>query len=326
MRVLLTDDPTAMRTRDWTSLVDVDPSGTFFHTPAYLKLWWEEFGTGQLVLAFVLDGKRTVGACALEIVDGSLRFLGGFDVSDYMGPVSIPGMEEAAAKELVAAMTTELAWTSADLRGLAIDSAWLAALAGSAAAGGLHVHEGDDGVAPRIELPTSYEAYLSSLPSKLRHEIRRKERRLVQELGPYAVALATRDSLSEDFGRFIELHKASPGRKGRFMLAGMEIFFRRLGEAFLPDHVFHLATLEVGGRKVAGAIGFAYKNVFSLYNSAFDREFAALSPGMVLVADMIERAVASGRSTFDMLKGDLAYKYRFGSQPRPVRRLVLARE
>ena len=29
--------------RDWSSLVTADPSGTFFHTPQYLKLYWEEF-------------------------------------------------------------------------------------------------------------------------------------------------------------------------------------------------------------------------------------------------------------------------------------------
>jgi CelD/BcsL family acetyltransferase involved in cellulose biosynthesis len=326
MRVLLTDDPTAMRARDWTSLVDADPSGTFFHTPAYLKLWWEEFGSGRLVLAFVLDGERTVAACALEVVDGSLRFLGGFDVTDYMSPVSIPGMQRAAAKELVAALASEVDWASADLRGLPAGSEWLDALAGAAKTEGFDVREGDDGVAPRIELPVSYEMYLAALPSKLRHEIRRKERRLVQESGPYSIVGATPETLAEDLGRFIELHRASPGPKGRFMLAGMEIFFRRLGEAFLPGRVFHLTFLEIGGRKVAAAIGFAYKNAFSLYNSAFDRDFFSLSPGMVLVAAMIERALKDGRSTFDMLKGDLEYKYRFGPEPRRVRRLILARK
>ena len=128
-----------------------------------------------------------------------------------------------------------------------------------------------------------------------------------------------------DFDRFIELHKASPGPKGRFMHAGMEIFFRRLGEAFLSPHQFHLAFIEVDGKKVAGAIGLAFGNTFSLYNSAFDRGFVQLAPGMVLVADLIRRAILSGRERFDMLKGDLAYKYRFGASPRPIGGLVLSR-
>jgi CelD/BcsL family acetyltransferase involved in cellulose biosynthesis len=109
------------------------------------------------------------------------------------------------------------------------------------------------------------------------------------------------------------------------MHAGMEIFFRRLGEAFLPRHVFHLVFLEVAGDRPAGAVGFAYRNTFSLYNSAFDRGFGSLSPGMVLVADLIERAIGVGRDTFDLLKGDLEYKYRFGAVPTPIAKLVIER-
>ncbi len=46
---------------------------------------------------------------------------------------------------------------------------------------------------------------------------------------------------------------------------------------------------------------------------------------MVLVADMIRQAIADGCRRFDLLKGDLGYKYRFGARPRPVRRLRLSR-
>jgi len=109
------------------------------------------------------------------------------------------------------------------------------------------------------------------------------------------------------------------------MHAGMEIFFRRLGEAFLPPHVFHLAFIEVDGKRAAGAIGFAFRNTFSLYNSAFDREFSRLSPGMVLVSDLIGAAIDLDRDAFDMLKGDLGYKYRFGARPRTIGKLVLSR-
>ena len=184
------------------------------------------------------------------------------------------------------------------------------------------MERGEDGVAPAIALPDSYAGYLAGLPAKLRHEIRRKERRLVQERGRYRIALSGPDSLTTDMDCFLELHRSSPGPKGKFMHAGMEIFFRRLGETFLPQHVFHLAFIEVAGSRAAGAVGFAYRNTFSLYNSAFDRGFGSLSPGMVLVADLIERAIGL---TFDMLKGDLQYKYRFGAVPSPIAKLVIER-
>jgi CelD/BcsL family acetyltransferase involved in cellulose biosynthesis len=121
------------------------------------------------------------------------------------------------------------------------------------------------------------------------------------------------------------MHRASEGPKGKFMVPGMEIFFRRLAETFLPERIFRLAFLEAGGRRMAGAIAFRFGVTTYLYNSAFDRSRRELSPGMVLTADLIERAIAEGCDRFDLLKGDLAYKYRFGARPRRVRRLILRR-
>jgi CelD/BcsL family acetyltransferase involved in cellulose biosynthesis len=46
---------------------------------------------------------------------------------------------------------------------------------------------------------------------------------------------------------------------------------------------------------------------------------------MVLVAEDIRVAIESGCNAFDMLKGDYAYKYRFGATPRAVKRLAVTR-
>jgi CelD/BcsL family acetyltransferase involved in cellulose biosynthesis len=109
------------------------------------------------------------------------------------------------------------------------------------------------------------------------------------------------------------------------MQPGMEIFFRRLGEAFLSSGVFRLSFIEVGDVQAAGTIGFRFGKTFSLYNSAFDRTWQQLSPGMVLVGEDIRIAIEEGCTLFDLLKGDYGYKYRFGAQPRAIRRLVVTR-
>jgi CelD/BcsL family acetyltransferase involved in cellulose biosynthesis len=326
VRVELTGDASAFMARGWGDLVTADPEGTVFHTPAYLKLWWEEFGKGRPLLAFVVDAEgRLVGACAFEVIEGTLRFMGGYDVTDYMGPVCVPGLEEVVANELMLALAYEVMWDRADLRGLPLDGRWLAVLEAAATVRGLPVERGSDGVAPLIELPHTFDEYLTGLPAKLRHEIRRKERRLIEEAGPYRVTLSTPGTLDSDLDSFVELHQSSPGPKGKFMHAEMEIFFRRLTESFLESNHLNLAFLEVGGKKAAGAIAFAFGNTFSLYNSAFDREFSRLSPGMVLVADLIRRSIELRRRHFDMLKGDLEYKYMFGAEPREIGSLVLTR-
>jgi CelD/BcsL family acetyltransferase involved in cellulose biosynthesis len=325
MRVDLSDDPTTFRASDWGSVVAADPFGSFFHTPEYLKLYWEEFGSGRLVIATATDDADPVAACVFTVDEGLLTFLGGFDVTDYMGPVAVPGRAEAFAKELFGGALSEFEWERADLRGMKADAPWASLLEDAAAAQGLRVDRLDDGVCPILPLPSAHEEYLAALPAKLRHEIRRKDRRLQADLGAYEIELATEETLPDLYDRFIELHRESPGPKGKFLHAGMEIFFRRLGEAFLPGGVFTLAFIRVGDAWPAGIIGFRFKDTFSLYNSAFDREYAQWSPGMVLISDMIRRSIDEGLATFDLLKGDLEYKKRFGAEASPVARLAVTR-
>lgn len=325
MAVEWTDDPTAFVGRDWTDLVREDPDGTFFHTPRYLKLYWEEFGPAGLQLAFVRGGGETVAAAAFEIREGRASFLGGLDVTDYMGPVGLPSARERAAKDLMIALAARDDWEHADLRGLPEEGAWLTTLEAAARDAGLVPSLEEDGVAPLLPLPGSFEEYLVSLPSKPRHEIRRKERRLRDAMPSVRLVDAGPETISTDLGRFVEWHRSSPGPKGKFMHPGMELFFRRLAGALLADGAFRLSFLEAEGRRLAGAVGFRFDDGLYLYNSAYDHDLGALAPGMVLVAELIRDAIAAGCRSFDMLKGDLDYKYRFGARPRRIAALVLRR-
>jgi CelD/BcsL family acetyltransferase involved in cellulose biosynthesis len=331
MKIAFSEDGRDFQRRGWAELVDADPAGTFFHTPDYLKLYWEEFGERpeHLLLAFAEeDDGGQVGAVAFERIAGTLRFLGGTEVTDYMGPVGLIGAQERIAKELWAALLQREDWATADLRGLAEDRSWLGLLRDSARGHGLQVEEVDDegGVAPILPLPSTWELYLEGLPSKLRHEIKRKAKKLETGAGPFTIHTATEETLLPLLDRFVELHRMSEGNKGVFMQPGMEIFFRRLGETFLPPGIFKLNFIEVGGQMAAGTIGFEFCETFFLYNSAFDREWGNLAPGMVLVGEDIRLAIEHACTAFDLLKGDYQYKYRFGASPRAVKRLMISRE
>ena len=197
-------------------------------------------------------------------------------------------------------------------------AAWLPAVAP-------RIHVVPNGVAPFLALPGSWDDYLAALPAKLRHEIRRKERRLAAEAGPLEVVVATPETVEDLLDSFIALHRTSEGPKGVFMQPGMEIFFRRLGEVFVASGIFQLAFVVAGGRRMAGTIAFRFGDTTYLYNSAFDRSLEHWSPGMVLVGEDIRLAIEAGCTGFDMLKGDYAYKYRFGATARAVRRIAIER-
>jgi CelD/BcsL family acetyltransferase involved in cellulose biosynthesis len=328
--VVFSEDPRDFQRRDWSDLVRADPAGTLFHTPDFLKLYWEEFGEepDHLLLAFGEDDTGAqVYAAAFELIGDTLRFLGGTEVTDYMGPVGIPEAIAGSAHALWAGLLARDDWREADLRGLAEDSPWLAELREAAASHGLAVEETEDqnGVAPILDLPVTWDEYLARIPSKLRHEIKRKAKKLEAETGPFRIETATDETLLPLLDRFVELHRMSEGPKGVFMVPGMEIFFRRLGQEFCERGVFRLTFIRVHDELAAGTIGFSFEGTYSLYNSAFDRKWQQLAPGMVLVAEDLKEAIEEHCSVFDFLKGDYAYKYRFGARKRLVKRLVVSR-
>jgi CelD/BcsL family acetyltransferase involved in cellulose biosynthesis len=330
MRITFSEDGQDFQRRGWHELVEADPAGTFFHSPDYLKIYWEEFGEQpeHLLLAFAEeDGGAQIGACAFERIGSTLRFLGGTEVTDYMGPVALPDRQDAVAKELWAALLARDDWSDADLRSLPEDRPWLGLLREAALAQGLSVEEVEDqnGVAPFLQLPPTWDEYLAGLSSKLRHEIKRKAKKLETDAGAFEIVTAAAETLNPFLDRFVDLHRMSEGPKGVFMQPGMEIFFRRLGETFIAPGIFHLTFIQIDGEKHAGTIGFRFRGTFYLYNSAFSRNLQQLAPGMVLVGEDIRHAIEDGCTGFDMLKGDYAYKYRFGAEPRAIKRLIVTR-
>ncbi|HLB39793.1 MAG TPA: GNAT family N-acetyltransferase [Actinomycetota bacterium] len=331
MRIVVSEDARDFQRRNWSALVHEDPAGTFFHQPSYLKLYWEEFGETpeHLLLVFgETDAGEQVAAVAFERSGETLRFLGGTEITDYLGPVARTGAKPAFAAALWNTLAARDDWATADLWGIAENSGWYELLADAAVANGHSVQEAPDhdGVSPFLSLAPTWEGYLEGLPSKMRHEIKRKSNKLEVEAGPVRIVVAGTEDLVPLLDRFVELHRMSDGPKGVFMVPGMEIFFRRLGETFLSAGGFRLNFIEVGGQLAAGTIGFRWTDRFFLYNSAFDRSWGSLAPGMVLVGEDIRLAIEDGATGFDMLKGDYAYKYRFGAVARPVRRMIVRRE
>ena len=325
MSLAWTDDPRAFADPAWRGLAEADPDATFFHSPRYLKGYWEELGHGHLQVALLDDGETPVARAAFEIRDGTAWFLGGTEVTDYQGPVGAPDHRDRAAKELMAGLAARDDWELADLRGLPEDGAWLGSLAEAAGAGGIDAQIEDEGVAPMLELPAGFDDYLAALSPKRRHEIRRKARRLREAMPSVRLEDVPAEERDTALGRFFELHRSSAGPKGRFMQPGMELFFRRLADELMEDGTLRLLFLSNDDERLAGLLGFRWRDTFLMYNSAYDHSRGELAPGMVLVGEVIREAIESGCARLDMLKGDLDYKYRFGSRPRRIPRLVLRR-
>ncbi len=162
-----------------------------------------------------------------------------------------------------------------------------------------------------LSLPSTYEGYLALIGKKERHETRRKRRRFEEAKGTSSIL--EEDSPGVIFEKFLALHRRSRGVKGSFMTAEREQLFRTL----MGLDGWAVKALVDGDGAVASAVfGYADEGGYYLYNSAYDPDLEAISPGMVLLSGLIEQAIVAERTRFDFLKGDERYKFRFGAKLR----------
>lgn len=292
---------------DWaTPGFDLDPVapsvGPFAHR-SMLRTWWEARGSGQLVLLEAPDA-----LIPMYNDSGTIRMLGESDLFDYHSPLGGDSLNVVAQWAAGLATGTQLELDS--LPGLAAD-VFMDGLTMAGLAPVADVHES----AAVLDLPGDYEAYLASLGKKQRHETRRKSRRFTEILGqPRLERIGGADAVA----KFATMHRLADGQKGQFMDPAKEQLFTAL-EADAGAVIDFL--YGDGPEPVAAGFGFEDANTYYLYNSAYDTDASAASPGIVLVAELIRRALESGHHRFDFLKGDEVYKYRLGASPRPLWRV-----
>jgi CelD/BcsL family acetyltransferase involved in cellulose biosynthesis len=312
---------------EWLDLWRRDPAASPFHTPQYARAAWEtELGADRALA--VIEMRRDAALAGLASVtidvDETLRFLGNEAVTDYLGPISDPADRDAVSAAFIQAIDG-LAWSAAELFGLAAESGWPEVLARAAKAAGYEVEESQQDVCPRIAPLGTYDEYLAALDGKLRHEIRRKARRLEREAGPYAIRVSDRSTLDADLATFYEMHRSSSGPKGRFMHEDIAVLFTQIARAFEQEGWLRLTWLDIAGEAAAGTFSFAEKGIWSVYNSVYDHRKGDFAPGMVLMAETIRLATEEHCHVFDMLRGDEPYKYRFGAVDVPLMQLKMKR-
>jgi CelD/BcsL family acetyltransferase involved in cellulose biosynthesis len=251
-------------------------------------------------------------------------------------PADMPVVAEAVASHLAApadeADPHPAPWDVIDLRRLRCGDPAAEALAD--AFGRHEISEGwtlnveREDVCPVLTLPPGgdFDDYLATLDKKGRHEIRRKLRR-AEAAGGLRLTEST-DPLA-DLDTFIDLHQRKWGDDGLFPPTpggdASRTFIRRLFELHGPDGPVRLAFLIVGQRRIAAGIHFRSADGFLYYNAGVDPDARELSPGVVMVASYIERAIAESCRRVDFLRGDEPYKYEWGAVDEPIQRILVRR-
>ena len=310
----------------WSQL---EEAGTYlnpFLTWEWQWSWWETFGAGYEPYFLVMRRQgELVGLVPLsspKADPATLQFTGGLQLSDHLGLLAQAGAERAVASATLAWAQGQEAISCLDLHFLAEESASIVALREEAEARGLAIEEEVEAVSPGLTLPADFDAYLAtSLGKKDRHELRRKYRRLDQERPGWKMLTQDDLGLERALQTFLRLLGASGDHKKEFLSDEVEAFFGLVSQRLNERGWLRIQLLESDGKLLAAIFGFTEGGVWHLYNSGYDPQFGALSPGLLCVAEGIRAAISEQCRYADMLRGAEPYKYRLGASDQGLCRL-----
>jgi CelD/BcsL family acetyltransferase involved in cellulose biosynthesis len=323
---------------EWNALLEQTATHVPFMRYEYLNLWWQTRGGGEwpdaeLVLVVARQDGRLAAAAPLFFTPDwqgrpALLLVGSIEVSDYLDLLvrseDLPAFLDALLPFLRDAGLPD--WQALDLYNLLDDSPTIPALERAARSVGWRCTSEKLQHSPYIPLPGDWEAYLSTVDKKQRHEIRRKLRRAENSLVPVDWYIVRNgDSLDGHITDFMDLMRMDPDKE-RFLTPAMEEHMRKTAHFAAKVDSLNLAFLDIDGVKAAGYMSFDFLNRLWVYNSGINwQDYSEYSPGWVLLGHLLRWANQEGREAFDFMRGDEDYKYRFGAVDRFVMRVIVER-
>ncbi|TWT99816.1 hypothetical protein Pla108_07590 [Botrimarina colliarenosi] len=326
---------------EWRALAVPTP----MQSPAWLASWWEAFGEDdpacELATLAVRDDQGALIGLApwylrhRSVVGPTVRFLGdGRAATDHptllcRSPRDEPTVVAAVARWLVDSAGE--AWRRIRLESIDADDRAMNHLERLLSEAGLDTERVADCGSFPAELtqngadPT-WDNYLATLSKNRRKRVRRWEREWF-DTGRAVVRVAqTEADRRELWPQLVNLHRERRevmGHSGVFDEPRFERFHQLASERLLAEGQLCLALLEIDG--VATAIDYALQdrpgeggNALYVYQGGISRAGLELDSGHLLQTATARRALESGRTRLDLLRGDEPYKLSWGATHRPA--------
>ncbi len=335
MEYTLHKDFSQITAQEWNDLLQGSVSDNPFLRFEYQRTWWEhrggnEWKQAELVLVTAREDGRLVGIAPLFLAeyDGrpALLLNGSIEISDYLDVIVQTEDHARFISGLFDFLASTLTdnWSAVDWYNLPDSSTTLTALKMEAEKRGWTHLEEMYRPTPRIALNGDFDEYLSRVEKKQRHEIRRKMRRAEESGRGVRWYISSMDNVEGEIDSFLSLMEQDQGKAG-FLHDPMRDQMKAVIRTAHENGWLWLAFLEADGQRIAAALNFDYNNKLWGYNAGVNRDFMDLSPGWVLLGNVLQWACENKRTEFDFMRGDEEYKYRFGAVNQYVMRVKLTR-
>ncbi len=295
---------------EWQELAKNAPTATPFQTWEWQSTWLRHYRGGKRPhLLAIREGDDLVGLMPLTRTIGAWRTLRamGSGASDYLHPLARAGYEDAVAREVSQHLREMAKVDLFDLHQIRSNQPLAANTPARARI--------EQATCLLLDLPETYDAYLATLSKSLRYDVRRLEKSLFNE-GRATVEPVGEEQIGQGLDILFEQHKRrwrKRGLPGAFM-ARAQRFHHEWGRLAIREGWLWLSILRLDSQPIGAIYAMRFGPTCYYYQAGFDPAHGSISPGTLLVAATIRRAMDEGLGHFDFLRGDEPYKRRWKPQ------------
>lgn len=329
IEVIRSEDAWSALAAEWGQLVQHTHQNTPFQLYAFQRAWWQHLGGGEWkdVQLYILTGRsdegELLGIAPLFRAGDTLHFIGTHEIADFLDFIARPADLPEFIEAVLAYLATQDDWQILDLYNLLDSSASLSLLGDISQKQNWSFTQETLQPSPYLPIPDDLDAYIDRLDSKQAHELRRKLRRAAKNPQPISLEIisdaAALPAALDDFFTLM----TQEADKARFLTKPMRTQMDTSVHAAFADGWLQLAFLKIGTVRAAGYLNFDYDGCVWGYNAGFNNAYASLSPGWLIMAELVRWCAAHGRKIFDFMRGGEDYKYRFGAVDRFVERVTI---
>ena len=310
---------------DWWRLFRAASAPTPFQSPAWLLPWCRHLGRGEVIAVLARDGAELVGLAPFSLAEENgervLRPLGS-GVTDICDALLAAGREREIAAALLDALLEERGWDRCAWDGLPPHAPVLEVAEDRGAA------DLTQEIAPVLTIRPGARELGDCVPSGMAENLDASRKR-AERIGALCVHVPFSAAESDSFlDALFALHAArwrSGGKPGVLGQAAVKAFHREALPALIEAGLARAHIVKIGDRVAAAHYGLGAGRTHFYYIGGFDPELRAAGPGNLAVAHAIERAIGDGAAAFHFLRGDEAYKRRWGAEPQTLTTLSFRR-
>lgn len=310
----------AVTAAEWNAVAGASETNSVFQTYEWFCAWWHCLGAGhELMVVRVYDGDRLVGLAPMAISTAGgervLRFAGDSkaDYLDFLAAGDKPAVLEAIFSRLYAERES---WERIHLHNIPEHSSTLPLVQRLCAQHDLrHIIE-NNVVCPTLMI-RGHEAQARQIAAK--YSLRRPAKRF-ERMGRISFRhLSSEQEATAHLDAFFDQHVRRWGdtdSPSLFLDPRIRDFYRELVRRLLPTGWLLFSVVELDGRPISFHFGFDYNRKLIWYKPAFDVSLSRYSPGLVMLKNLVDYALAGGHDELDFTIGNEPFKERYSNKVR----------